>query len=102
MNTAALYRIILPEAVTAACVTALGAFRAQPANESLTHEELREMRGEPVWVETMQEWRMAYIGVETDVRLYSSLNTTSAKQVLDNDGRIYRRKPEAEKESRPG
>ncbi|WP_312612031.1 hypothetical protein [Oscillibacter sp.] len=90
------------EAVTAACVAALGALRAQPANEPLTPEELRERRGERMWVETMQEWRMVYIVVEKDVRLYSSLNTISAKHVLYNEGRVYRRKPEEEKGNRPG
>lgn len=60
----------------------------------LTLEGLRWMEGEPVWVETMQEWRIVCIGCENDIRLYSIFNIISAKHVIDNDGRIYRYKPE--------
>lgn len=71
--------------------------RAEPANEPLTLDELREMHGEPVWVATMQEWRIVLVVREDEsVRLYSVYNSISAKSVIDNDGRIYRRKPEPE------
>ncbi len=68
--------------------------RAADENPPLTLDELKRMNGEPVWVETMQEWRTVYIGVEKDIRLYSIFNTISAKHVLDNNGLVYRRKPE--------
>ncbi|WP_099206206.1 hypothetical protein [Scatolibacter rhodanostii] len=70
--------------------------RSTPENKPLTLEQLRQMDGEPVWIETMQEWRVVWIGIEDDVRLHSVFNTISAKHVLANDGRIYAHKPEQE------
>ena len=69
--------------------------KAADENPPLTLDELRQMNGEPVWCEAMQEWRTVCIGCENDVRLYSILNTISAKHVLNNNGLVYRRKPEA-------
>ena len=86
-------------AIAIAAISEKAGQNRRPATENkpLTLEELRQMEGQPVWVETMQEWRIVYIGVENDVRLYSIFNTISAKHVLDNEGRIYARKPEEEK-----
>lgn len=64
-------------------------------NEPLTLEELRGMDGEPVWVETMREWRIVLVGRDDSfVRLYSAYNTISAQHVFNNEGRIYRQKTE--------
>lgn len=35
--------------------------RAQPANEPLTLEQLREMNGEPVWVSDIKEWAIVAV-----------------------------------------
>lgn len=56
-------------------------------------EELENMVGEPVWVDTMKQWRIVCIDCENNVRLYSVFNTVSAKNVFNNGGRIYRYKP---------
>lgn len=63
----------------------------------LTLEELKQMEGEPVWVETMKQWRIVNINCQNNlIVLYSVFNTISAKHVFNNDGRIYRNKPKEE------
>lgn len=69
--------------------------RPQPNNPPLTLGELRGMNGEPVWVEPIGAWRIVNVDRENGfVRLFTVFNIVSAKSVFNNNGRIYRRKPE--------
>ncbi|MEG2383792.1 MAG: hypothetical protein RSB39_09415 [Oscillospiraceae bacterium] len=77
---------------------AIAALRAQDTpNQPLTLEEVRGMDGEPVWIEPMQQWRIVAVDHGNEfVKLFTVFNTISAKSILNDDGRIYRRKPEEE------
>jgi len=68
---------------------------AQP-NDPLTLEELRGMDRDIVWLEPMKEYRTVLLDVNLpeDVRLWTPFGAISAKHIIANDGRIYRRKPE--------
>lgn len=58
----------------------------------LSVEELQERVGKPVWVETMNQWRIVIMSHDGEnVNLYNAYNTISAKHVLSNDGMIYDR-----------
>lgn len=71
-----------------------------PPNDPLTLEELREMDGEPVWVERPgygKRWALVQVWARSDNIIYLVQNNGSVlhPQVeLDCGGKIYRRKPE--------
>lgn len=66
---------------------------------TLTLEELREMDGEPVWVELddMGIWRIVEIVPNyNSTRLYSVYNAISAEHAI-RDGNVYRYPPKEER-----
>lgn len=73
----------------------LGWYRAQPANEPLTLDELREMEGEPVYDGHALQWY-----VIEDVDIVDELSTIICMtdgEVFDSEDGLppfYRRKPE--------
>ena len=64
-----------------------------PQNEPLTLEQLREMGGDPVWVEGIKRWAIVKLNCKGVF-----LHTTSGEFEVDPLGRdkIYRRPPEGE------
>ena len=73
--------------------------RAQPANEPLTLAELREMRGEPVWVETPGQRKFGRWGIVcgADDDEYGKTLYLHGDYTCRNYGKTwlaYRRKPE--------
>ena len=64
-----------------------------PPNEPLTLEQLREMGGDPVWVEGIKRWAIVKLNCKGVF-----LHTTSGEFEVDPLGRdkIYRRPPEGE------
>lgn len=80
--------------------------RAEPPNPPLTLEELRQMEGEPVWIESpdmanLHGWAINY-GLDSDV-----MHVPYAEIVLDMYGKTwlaYRRRPEdiSNKEAKHG
>lgn len=73
-------------------------------NDPLALEELREMDGEPVWVERPgygSRWALVQVWAKSTNVIYLMLNNGVVlyPQVeLDCGGKIYRRKPEEEAE----
>lgn len=75
-----------------------------PTNEPLTIEELREMNGEPVWVEEVEHWALIDIekggqwdGVPFAVWAENGANFTY--NIEDRELHCFRRPPEGEKET---
>lgn len=72
----------------------------EPPNDPLTLEELREMDGEPVWVERPgygKRWALVQVWAKSTNVIYFTYDNglTSLVQVeLDCGGKAYRRKPE--------
>ena len=64
-----------------------------PPNEPLMLEQLREMNGDPVWVEGIKRWAIVKLNCKGVF-----LHTTSGEFEVDPLGRdkIYRRPPEGE------
>ena len=62
-------------------------------NKALTLEQLREMGGDPVWVEGIKRWAIVKLNCKGVF-----LHTTSGEFEVDPLGRdkIYRRPPEGE------
>lgn len=84
------------------CATAVEAEPLTP-NAPLTLEQLREMDGEPVWIEFADGykyyngWALVQVGAKSTNVIYLIRNNGSVlhPQVeLDCGGKIYRRKPE--------
>ena len=72
-----------------------------PPNDPLTLEELREMDGEPVWVEwgghPQAGWALVRVWSKANNTVYLTYhnrNTDLLGFVLNDGGNIYRRKPE--------
>lgn len=72
----------------------------QPPNAPLTLDELREMDGEPVWVERPgygKKWALVQVWAKSTNVIYFTYNngsTSLVKVVIDCGGKAYRRKPE--------
>ena len=72
-----------------------------PANPSLTLDQLREMDGEPVWIEweghPQAGWALVRVWSKANNVIYLTYhngNTDLLGYVLADGGKIYRRKPE--------
>ncbi len=72
-----------------------------PPNDPLTLEELREMDGEPVWIEwgghPQAGWALVRVWSKVSNVVYLTYhngNTDLLGFVLNDGGKIYRRKPE--------
>ena len=75
-----------------------------PPNEPLTLEELREMDGEPVWVEDVKHWAVIDIekGGQWDGVPFAIWAENGANFCYNIEGRnlhCYRRPPEGEEET---
>ena len=69
---------------------------SQP-NEPLTLEQLREMDGEPVWVELYQAWALVEVKQNGSVMLYgNSFSCSYSRTWQVYRFRPYRRQPEGE------
>lgn len=72
-----------------------------PPNDPLTLEELREMDGEPVWVERPgygKNWALVNVWAKSTNIIYLTCNNGMVlhpQPELDSGAKIYRRKPEA-------
>ena len=80
---------------------ALQSTLTQP-NEPLTLEELREMDGEPVWVEELNCWALVYIfvikGIEIPFALFDD-GCIETFNISCKDLHCYRRPPEGEEDT---
>ena len=72
-----------------------------PPNEPLTLEQLREMNGEPVWVEEVEHW--ALIDVEkggqwdgVPFAVWAENGTKFTYNIMNRNLHCYRRPPEGE------
>ena len=79
----------------------------QPSNEPLTLEQLREMDGEPVWVECLKpdkyvdppkKWRILEKSITGDFGVWNGENAL-IERVYGADWLAYRRPPEGEEET---
>ena len=91
---------VLAEAVKMA-VIALRTQADTPPNDPLTLEELREMDGEPVWIEwgghPQAGWALVRVWSKASNVVYLTYhngNTDLLGFVLNDGGKIYRRRPE--------
>ena len=72
----------------------------QQANDPLTLEELREMDGEPVWVERPgygKNWALVNVWAKSTNIIYLTCNNGMVlhpQPELDSGAKIYRRRPE--------
>ena len=73
---------------------------AQPPNPTLTLDQLREMAGEPVWIEwgghPQAGWALVRVWSKADNAIYLTYHNGSTDLlgfVLNNGGKIYRRRP---------
>lgn len=76
-----------------------------PPNEPLTLEQLREMDGEPVWVEEVKHWALIDIekGGQWDgipFAVWAENGTKFTYNVESSDLHCYRRPPEGEEEEK--
>ena len=75
-----------------------------PQNEALTIEELREMDGEPVWVEFEDGsgglWGIVHITIFEQIVFANGLHCTIGKQYYGKSYKPYRRPPEGEANER--
>lgn len=76
--------------------------RAQPANEPLTLDELREMDGEPVWIPIPDgsgygDWAIVDIGAQTELLKAVDLDVAHEECNYGKTWLAYRRKPEGSK-----
>ena len=68
-----------------------------PPNEPLTIEQLREMDGEPVWVELYQAWALIEVKQNGSVMFYgNSFSCSYSRTWQVYRFRPYRRPPEGE------
>ena len=71
-----------------------------PPNDPLTLEELREMDGEPVWVERPgygKNWALVNVWAKSTNIIYLTCNNGMVlhpQPELDSGAKIYRRRPE--------
>ena len=79
-----------------------------PPNEPLTLEQLREMDGEPVYIEflpditgeKLQFWALVEVDAFGDVNLTNNLGGSSPyEEVMGNIEAIYRRPPEKQEDT---
>ena len=78
---------------------AISALRAQPDNEPLTLEQLREMDGEPVWIKDGIGEGWFLTGAIAGMKLYFYEKSITIGEPLSGCGKTwlaYRRKPEPE------
>lgn len=76
--------------------------RTTPENKPLTLEQLRQMDGEPVYVDKEQQYRLVEVSRDPQnvfTRLCTVYNCVNAKSVLDDGCCIYARKPEQEEQN---
>ena len=73
---------------------------APPPNPTLTLDQLREMDGEPVWIEwgghPQAGWALVRVWSKADNAIYLTYHNGSTDLlgfVLNNGGKIYRRRP---------
>lgn len=72
----------------------------QQANDPLTLEELREMDGEPVWVDRPgygKNWALVNVWAKSTNIIYLTCNNGMVlhpQPELDSGAKIYRRRPE--------
>lgn len=71
-----------------------------PPNEPLTLEELREMEGEPVWVEFEDGsgglWGIVHITIFAQIVFANGLHCTIGERYYGKSYKAYRRPPEGE------
>ena len=75
-----------------------------PPNEPLTLDELREMNGEPVWVEEVEHWALIDIekGGQWDGAPFAVWAENGAKftyNIMNRNLHCYRRPPEGEEDT---
>lgn len=76
-----------------------------PLNDPLTLEQLREMDGEPVWVERLgygKHWALVQVWAKSTNVIYLICNNGMVlhpQPELENGAKIYRRKPEEEEKN---
>ena len=75
-----------------------------PPNEPLTLEQLREMDGEPVWVEDVRHWALIDIekGGQWDgvpFAIWTENGVRFCYNILDRNLLCYRRPPEGEEDT---
>lgn len=71
-----------------------------PPNEPLTLDELREMDGEPVWVELYQAWALVEVKQNGSVMFYgNSFSCSYSRTWQVYRFRPYRRPPEGEEDT---
>ena len=74
-----------------------------PPNEPLTLEQLREMDGEPVWVEFEDGsgglWGIVHITIFAQIVFANGLHCTIGERYYGKSYKAYRRPPEGEEES---
>ena len=72
-----------------------------PPNEPLTIEQLREMDGEPVWVEFEDGsgglWGIVHITIFAQIVFANGLHCTIGERYYGKSYKVYRRPPEGEK-----
>lgn len=73
-----------------------------PPNEPLTLEQLREMDGEPVWVEFEDGsgglWGIVHITIFAQIVFANGLHCTIGERYYGKSYKAYRRPPEGEEE----
>ena len=83
------------------CISLLDAVPTlTPPNEPLTIERLREMDGEPVWVELYQAWALVEVKQNGSVMFYgNSFSCSYSRTWQVYRFRPYRRPPEGEEDT---
>jgi hypothetical protein len=76
-----------------------------PPNEPLTLEELRQMDGQPVWVEDVKHWALIDIekGGQWDSMPFATWNENGVRfcyNIINRNLLCYRRPPEEEEETK--
>ena len=74
-----------------------------PPNEPLTLEQLREMEGEPVWVEFQDGsgglWGIVHITIFAQIVFANGLHCTIGERYYGKSYKVYRRPPEGEEDT---
>lgn len=74
-----------------------------PPNEPLTLEQLREMDGEPVWVEFEDGsgglWGIVHITIFAQIVFANGLHCTIGERYYGKSYKAYRRSPEGEEDA---
>ncbi len=78
-------------------------FALSPPNEPLTLEQLREMDGEPVWVEFEDGsgglWGIVHITIFAQIVFANGLHCTIGERYYGKSYKAYRRPPEGEEDT---